>query len=77
MENNTITFDPQKPYEWKEEDQVVLSGKEFSALINTIKHLNNTEISMVFKAIHSLDGLLNNVVKTNVESGLFKESSAE
>lgn len=73
MENNTITFDPQKSYKWEPTDKVVLTGEVFGALLSTIRSIDNTELSMMFKAVNSLNNVLHQVVKENVESGLFQE----
>lgn len=70
MEN---TFDPQKKYTWEPTDKISLTGEQFGALTTIIQSLNQTELAQMFSAFKILGNVLGDVVKENVESGLFKE----
>lgn len=73
MEENKITFDPTKHYKWEPDTEVVLKGEVFGALLNTIKAMDSTELSMMFKGIHSLNIMLHQVVAQYVDAGVFTE----
>ena len=65
-------FDENKNYEWKPEDEFVLSGDEFGFLFQTLKaEINGTNIGPKNK-VSQYDILLS-ILKTAVEKGVAKE----
>jgi len=68
-----IKFDPQKKYKWNEDDKITLTGSQFGAFVNVVQALTQTELFQVVKAFDVLSSIMHDVVKENVESGLFKE----
>ena len=76
MENKN-TFDPQKQYKWENDDKITLTGSQFGGFVNVIQALAQTEIYQFSKAIDALGRVMSDVVKENVESGLFKEQTPD
>ena len=71
--NKPIKFDPNKPYQWKPEDSFIISGKEYSTILATLRSILETEeANTIFLAQRASDALHRALV-TSVENGIAKE----
>lgn len=72
-----ITYNPQKEYKWEPEQQIVLTGQQFgyiNAVLNNL--LKSPEAQRAVDLLNAV-GLVQQIIKTEVEAGNFKEVQAE
>lgn len=67
------TYDPHKRYQWQPSDQFVMSGEEFSLILNNIRtFLARPESQLVLKAQHA-HYAIEEILARGVSLGFVKE----
>src|SRR5688572_13320527 len=69
----TPTYDPNKRYQWQPNDQFIMSGEEFSLILNNVRaFLARPESQLVLKAQHA-HYAIEEILARGVSLGFVKE----
>ena len=71
--SKTIKFDPNKGYQWKPEDSFIISGKEYSTILATLRSILETEEANTIFLAQRASEALHRALVTSVENGIANE----
>jgi len=68
-----INYDPNKKYRWQPTDEFVLSGAEFSTVLNATRAILNSPEARIILLAQRANEIAEEALKQAVESGMVKE----
>lgn len=74
---STPTFDPKKDYSWTAEQEVLVTGLDYSLMYNMLTQELSTDESKLVLSKYQLHQRLAAILKREVEAGNFQEKTAE
>lgn len=64
-----MAIQPNTPYQWKDDAQFTLNGKEFELLINTVRAILTTPESQKVLLLAQVNNVLENLLAKEIQSG--------
>jgi hypothetical protein len=72
-----MSYDPSKPYVWAPDEQFVLTGQEFAAMLNAIRGILNLPEAPAILLADKANTAMDSIMAKSLEAGKIKPMGAE
>lgn len=77
VKDNKPSYDPNKRYMWKPDDQFAISGSEFGVLLNALRAILHTPDAQRILLADKANEIIESTLAKAVEDGIVKEDGGE